>query len=84
MVCSSHKIYGPKGAGALIASRHIQRRMAPCAMSRMPFLVHTRTSHSGQRCGASGLIPRGTNDPLPRWHQGREHRYPRPVSAASH
>ena len=29
MVCSSHKIYGPKGAGALIASRHIQRALVP-------------------------------------------------------
>ncbi|RVW06703.1 cysteine desulfurase [Rhodococcus spongiicola] len=29
LVCSSHKIYGPKGAGALIASRHIQRRLVP-------------------------------------------------------
>ena len=29
MVCSSHKIYGPKGAGALIASRYVQRKLVP-------------------------------------------------------
>jgi len=29
MVCSSHKIYGPKGAGALVASRHTQRQLVP-------------------------------------------------------
>lgn len=29
MVCSSHKMYGPKGAGALIADRHIQARLVP-------------------------------------------------------
>src|SRR5262249_43422424 len=28
-VVSSHKIYGPKGAGALIASRHIQQTLVP-------------------------------------------------------
>ncbi|UGQ39587.1 cysteine desulfurase family protein [Rhodococcus aetherivorans] len=29
MVCSSHKLYGPKGAGALIASRHTQKALFP-------------------------------------------------------
>ena len=31
LVCSSHKIYGPKGAGALVANRHIQKSMVPLA-----------------------------------------------------
>lgn len=31
MVCSSHKIYGPKGAGALVADRRIQKSIVPIA-----------------------------------------------------
>lgn len=31
MVCSSHKIYGPKGAGALIAGRQVQKSLVPIA-----------------------------------------------------
>jgi cysteine desulfurase len=29
MVCSSHKVYGPKGTGALIAGRRIQKAIVP-------------------------------------------------------
>jgi len=31
VVCSSHKIYGPKGAGALVADRHTQKSITPIA-----------------------------------------------------
>lgn len=31
MVCSSHKIYGPKGAGAIVADRWVQKAMVPIA-----------------------------------------------------
>lgn len=31
VVCSSHKIYGPKGAGALVADRRTQKQIAPIA-----------------------------------------------------
>lgn len=31
VVCSSHKIYGPKGAGAFIADRRIQKQIVPLA-----------------------------------------------------
>lgn len=29
LICSSHKIYGPKGAGALVAGRSVQKQIAP-------------------------------------------------------
>ena len=29
MVMSSHKLYGPKGAGALVADRHVQKQIVP-------------------------------------------------------
>lgn len=29
MICSSHKLYGPKGAGALVASRLVQKDLVP-------------------------------------------------------
>jgi cysteine desulfurase len=29
MICSSHKIYGPKGAGALVGSRRVQKDLVP-------------------------------------------------------
>lgn len=31
VICSSHKIYGPKGAGALVADRRIQKSIVPIA-----------------------------------------------------
>ncbi|MBP1819263.1 cysteine desulfurase [Mycobacterium sp. OAE908] len=31
LVCSSHKMYGPKGAGALIADRRVQKAIVPIA-----------------------------------------------------
>jgi len=29
LICSSHKVYGPKGAGALVASRSVQKQLVP-------------------------------------------------------
>ena len=45
--CSSHKMYGPKGVGALIASRDIRRNLTP--------LIHGGGQEKGLRSGTQNV-----------------------------
>ena len=45
--CSSHKMYGPKGVGALIASREIRRNLTP--------LIHGGGQEKGLRSGTQNV-----------------------------
>ena len=45
--CSSHKMYGPKGVGALIASREIRRNLTP--------LIHGGGQENGLRSGTQNV-----------------------------